>query len=149
MTTEANEQFYYNLMLAKALVQLMPATDRQHIRIWFDVLADLDSSEQELAIRNEYIWFILLMLQNNKIEEYFKDLPPRKVLPLRKVLPQKVIDDVLITCDQNMSWLDTVTDDEKEKNLDKKKIPPEMFLNSQPLPKEGVISYFGAFSDHS
>jgi hypothetical protein len=60
--------------------------DRQHIRIWFDVLAELDQTQQEMAIRNEYIWFILLMLQNNRIEEYFKELPPRKILPLRDVL---------------------------------------------------------------
>jgi hypothetical protein len=26
------------------------------------------------------------MLQNNRIEEYFKELPPRKILPLRDVL---------------------------------------------------------------
>jgi hypothetical protein len=48
-----------------------------------------------------------------------------------------------------MSWLDTVSDEEKEKNLEKKKVAPENFLNSQPLPKEGVICYFGAFSDQS
>lgn len=54
--------------------------------MWFDALSDLDSNPEELAIRNEYIWFILLMLQSNKVEEYFKDLPPRKILPLRQAL---------------------------------------------------------------
>ncbi|KAJ3666325.1 hypothetical protein Zmor_001775 [Zophobas morio] len=146
---DLNEQFHYNLMLAKALVQLMPAADRQHIRIWFDVLAELNENEEEMNIRNEYIWFILLMLQNNKIEDFFKELPPRKVLPLKKAIPQNIIDDVLIASDQNMSWLDTVTDEEKEQNLAKKKVAPEKFLSSQPLPKDGVICYFGAFSDQS
>lgn len=54
--------------------------------MWFDVLSDLGSNPEELAIRNEYIWFILLMLQNNKVEDYFKDLPPGNILPLRQTL---------------------------------------------------------------
>lgn len=49
---------------------------------------------------------------------------------------------------ESLSWFDDAIDNEtQQKLLEKKKIPPKLFLDNQPMPKEGVICYFGAFSN--
>lgn len=46
----------------------------------------MDKTTEEKEIRNEYMWFILLMLQCQKIRDPFSSLPPPEIGPLRDVV---------------------------------------------------------------
>lgn len=151
-----NENFVYNSMLARALTQLLPSTEKGIIRVWLDKLHDIDGSPEEMNNRNEYMWFLLLMLQNKKITIPFNKMPPTHSLrPLREILPQDIYEEVLTATDKNMSWLDQVSSAPHATITEPKIVKPETpscrpsnFFASQPMPRDGVICYMAAFSDH-
>lgn len=103
-----NENFFYNSMLARALVQLMPISgkltqimnteklientiERQTIRAWLEQLHRMDADSDEMTIRNDYMWFLLLMLQNKKLRSPFSKMPPRELRPIRDVVVRKIL----------------------------------------------------------
>lgn len=104
MSHPLDENFFYNSMLAKALVQLLPPygklklilliiylmlsvhVERKIMRSWFYKLLTLDKNIDEKEIRNEYMWFILLMLQCQKMREPFNSMPPPEISPLRDIV---------------------------------------------------------------
>ncbi|KAK4882892.1 hypothetical protein RN001_006211 [Aquatica leii] len=144
-----NDNFFYNSMLARALVPLLPALNRSPIRMWLDKLHEMDSSPEEMGIRNDYMWFLLLMLQSKKVSEPFSNAPPHELQPLRTILSPKVYEEILSATDRNMSWLEHVNE-----NVNSNQKPtrvsshPAKFFENQPLPKNGIICYMAAFSDH-
>lgn len=96
-----NENFFYNSMLARALVQLMPISgkyplpidwylplniERQTIRAWLEQLHRMDANSEEMTLRNDYMWFLLLMLQNKKLSTPFDRMPPRELRPIRDIV---------------------------------------------------------------
>lgn len=83
-----DENFFYNSMLARALVAVIPEPERLVIRIWLDKLHEITEVHgNEKAIRNEYMWFLLLQLQNKHITVPFKTHPPHSELrPLQDIL---------------------------------------------------------------
>ncbi|CAG9859300.1 unnamed protein product [Phyllotreta striolata] len=100
-----NEHFLYNHKLAMTLQQLLHASDRGLISIWFDKLMDMDKSVEEIIIRSDYMWFILLMMQSKRIREPFNRLPPTNVQPLKKFVPPHVYEEVLIANEPNMKFV--------------------------------------------
>lgn len=56
------------------------------MQVWLNEIDSYEDTEANLTLKNDYIYFILLMLQNNKIEDYFRESPPKTLLPLKKVL---------------------------------------------------------------
>ncbi|KAJ8977737.1 hypothetical protein NQ317_019412 [Molorchus minor] len=76
-----DENFFYNSLLAKALVHLIPPNERKILRLWFDKLLTLGKTQVQKEIRNDFMWFILLMLQCKKIREPFNSIPPADVPP--------------------------------------------------------------------
>lgn len=54
------------------------------IQLWFDKLQQMNKTLDQIVIRSDYMWFILLMLQNRRIREPFTKLPPQHVVPLKK-----------------------------------------------------------------
>lgn len=99
----SDANFLYNVMLAKALVQLIPAhgksqlvkyvelcknnfSEKPPLRKWFSKLLELDSSPKEMEIRDEYMFFMLMMLQCQKIREPFNRPPPSHIEPLRDLV---------------------------------------------------------------
>lgn len=54
--------------------------------------------------------------------------------------------------DQGASWIDQMTSKEDGDAAPSKpetiSSPPAQFFNNQPVPKNGVICYLAAFSDH-
>ncbi|KAJ8919143.1 hypothetical protein NQ315_012128 [Exocentrus adspersus] len=101
-----NEHFCYNTRLAKALQQLLHPNERKMIQTWFDKLMEMDKTTEEMVIRSDYMWFILLMLQSKKIREPFNKLPPAQLVPLKKFVPLHVYEDVLILNEPNMVYID-------------------------------------------
>lgn len=46
----------------------------------------MDGEPEDLNIRNDYMWFLLLVLQNKKVAAPFDSLPPGIIKPLREIL---------------------------------------------------------------
>lgn len=63
------------------------------IQTWFDKLIDMDKTTEQMVIRSDYMWFILLMLQSKKIREPFNKLPPPQLVPLKKFVVRKRMSD--------------------------------------------------------
>ncbi|KAJ8932161.1 hypothetical protein NQ314_014873 [Rhamnusium bicolor] len=147
MANPLDENFFYNSMLAKALVQLLPPNERSIMRMWFDRLLELDRTNIEKEIRNEYMWFILLMLQCQKIRDPFNAVPPNEIENLRDLVPSKVYEEILVANDDNMAWLDRPDEKEGGRRVQFKESAPSNFFHNQPLPNEGIICYLSAFSD--
>lgn len=59
-------------------------TERSVLLEWFDRLVEMKRTPQELEIRKDYMLFILLMLQSQKIKPPFTESPPENVLPLKE-----------------------------------------------------------------
>ncbi|CAH1996800.1 unnamed protein product [Acanthoscelides obtectus] len=105
-----------------------------------------DKNKEQKEIRNEYVWFILLMLQCKKLREPFTGVPPLELEPLRDIVSSKVYEEVMVANDDNMDWL------EKSKGISKRNVQfrgtaPSQFFKSMPIPNAGVICYLSAFSD--
>ncbi|CAG9765155.1 unnamed protein product [Ceutorhynchus assimilis] len=140
--------FFYNNMLAKALVQLLPTHEKPSIRAWFTRIQELTKTDKELEMRDEYMFFMLMMLQCQKIREPFNRQPPAEIEPLRDLVDPKIYEEILVANGDNMAWLDKSTLDDTTKEADKYKASaPSKFYNNQPVPFEGVICYIAAFSD--
>lgn len=55
--------------------------------MWLQKLTETDGEPEELTTRNEYMWFLLLTLQNRKITVPFSSEPPSGPLrPLKEFL---------------------------------------------------------------
>ncbi|KAL1490769.1 hypothetical protein ABEB36_013413 [Hypothenemus hampei] len=99
-----NDHFHYNCKIATTLQQFLPPNERKMIQLWFDKLEHMNKTLEEIIIRSDYMWFILLMLQNRKIKDPFTQLPPHQVLPLKKFIPIQVYEEVLIANEPNMIY---------------------------------------------
>lgn len=56
------------------------------MRAWLDKLHEMDGDPEEMNIRNDYMWFLLLVLQNKRVTVPFNALPPGEIKPLRDIL---------------------------------------------------------------
>ncbi|KAJ8975757.1 hypothetical protein NQ317_002502 [Molorchus minor] len=138
-----DQNFFFNSMLANSLVQLIPPNEAKMIRIWFDKLLSIGMTTKQKEIRNDFMWFILLMLQCRKIREPFNGIPPAVLPPLKQFVPTKIYEEILIANDDNMAWIQ----EDAEKREKFKSSAPSKFFSNQPMPNEGVICYISAFSD--
>ncbi|XP_025832230.1 uncharacterized protein LOC108735995 [Agrilus planipennis] len=151
-----NENFFYNSMIARSLIQLMPEKDRSKMRAWLDKLLDTEEDPEQLTIRNDYMWFLLLMIQSKRVTVPFNKPPPSQLVPLKEILPEDVYEEILLTTDETMCC--SVTEggecpEDQDKIFSETKqepirAPPSVFLTNQPLPREGIICYMAVFSDH-
>ncbi|XP_050312276.1 uncharacterized protein LOC126747583 [Anthonomus grandis grandis] len=149
--TGSDANFFFNSMLAKALVQLIPSHEKKPLRVWFSRLLELNKTVKEVEMRDEYMWFMLMMLQCQKIREPFNHPPPLEIEPLRDLVDPKVYEEILVANGDTMQWLD-------RSNLNNETAPeygperfkasaPAKFYDNQPVPHEGVVCYIAAFSD--
>ncbi|KAF7285166.1 hypothetical protein GWI33_011705 [Rhynchophorus ferrugineus] len=139
-------------MLARSLVQLLPPQEKSPLRSWFRKLGQLTESEKDTKMRDEYMWFILMMLQCQKIREPFNKNPPPEIEPLRDLVPAKVYEEILVANSENMTWLDKTNLEQEAEKVESdryKTCPAGIFLENQPHPQEGIICYLAAFSDQS
>lgn len=116
------------------------------------------------------MWFMLMMLQCQKIRPPFNKPPPEQLELLRDLVvsfPElglftdfrfldlqdpKVYEEILVANGDNMTWLDKVTLEPSltEEGPERfKAAAPSKFYDSQPFPHEGVACYIAAFSDQS
>lgn len=133
------EDFYFNNLLGRALLTVIPHHDRETLIKWCDRLLDMKDDED---LRKPYMAFIILMLQCNKIREPFTDPPPELIFPLKDVVSKKNYEEVLLSND-SVLMCNTQEEEEKPKTAI---YSPAVFFQNQPVPNEGVICYTAAFS---
>lgn len=46
----------------------------------------MDANTDEMTLRNDYMWYLLLMLQNKKLSTPFDHEPPRELKPIRDIV---------------------------------------------------------------
>ncbi|XP_030757458.1 uncharacterized protein LOC115883262 [Sitophilus oryzae] len=107
-----NDHFHYNSKMGKALQQFLPPNDRKMIQLWFDKLINMDRNVEQMIIRSDYMWFILLMLQGRKLRDPFTKLPPIHLPPLKKFVPLHVYEEVLISNEPNMIYVNRKSSDD-------------------------------------
>ncbi|KAG8233707.1 hypothetical protein J437_LFUL014311 [Ladona fulva] len=147
-----NADFNYNTALARALLQFYPPAERRLGRDWLRYLTFIpNSSMDELTKRNNYAWFLLLVLQRggNELTPPFCDPPPvgQDLLPLKDILAPEVYEEVL-TASSKDTILTRPIMPQLWHRWERPKNPfPEEFIKSQPVPPDGVLCYMAAFCD--
>ncbi|XP_075230630.1 uncharacterized protein LOC142329758 [Lycorma delicatula] len=148
------ENYDYNRMLAKALMELFPLSDRNKIEKWLHRLEEMNHTPEQLLYRSHYMWFLLLVMQRGKLTTPFNQSPPiGQLKPLHEVLPVEVYEDIINSAtaqQQNQSWIDTLAAEGKaQEDESKKGLFPCNFFENQPVPAEGSFCYAAVFSDYS
>lgn len=130
----------------------------------------MDSNLDEMTIRNDYLWFLLLAMQyDRKLVAPFDQEPPEgDIHPLPYVVPHHVYEEVLYKTENTFKWIDHLLNVQEEKpkedkpegtqtevniddfNLKLVRPKPAAFLATRPKPRKGSFCYMAAFSksDH-
>lgn len=66
-------------------------SERKILQLWFDKLLEMNKTREQMIIRSDYMWFLLLMLQGKRIREPFSKLPPLKLPPLKHFVVSNLI----------------------------------------------------------
>lgn len=141
-----DEIFQKNLEMAISLLPTVAYKNVQPVRKW--ITKFFDPSVQK-SKRNFYLAYLLMQMQNLKINDPFDKTPPLTLLDGTKVCnPSKW---KMLMMDADKDYCERA----KEKicvqewgNFKREFKAPCDFLNDQPLPINGVICYGGCFSNH-
>ncbi|XP_035725557.1 uncharacterized protein LOC118443144 [Vespa mandarinia] len=156
-----NENFIYNDLLVRALVQLFPReesslrlTERSLIHLWLEKLKNIHTDNtEELSNRNNYMWLLLFVLQNGNLIEPFDEPPPIDELPpISDIVPAQMIEELISLPDINFpqtNWIISDTNVMDMKEAHSTGMPPHKFLEYQPRPVNGISCYFSIFSKPS
>lgn len=78
---ELNYDCNYNMFLAKSMLEnLRNATDQQKAVKWMRKLASCNQSVAEMKLRNDFMYHLVVNIQNHKLKEPFTDEPPHTAL---------------------------------------------------------------------
>ncbi|KAL2733927.1 uncharacterized protein V1478_003625 [Vespula squamosa] len=149
-----NENFTYNDLLVRALVQLFPREERSLIHLWLEKLKSTHTGDSEkLSNRNNYMWLLLFVLQNGNLIEPFDEPPPVDELPpisdIMASIPAQMIEELISLPDINFpqsDWTSSDTNVMDMKETHSTGMPPHKFLEYQPRPVNGISCYFSIFS---
>lgn len=148
---DVNENFIYNDMLARALVQLFPREERTLIHMWLEKLRSTSVDDiEKLSNRNNYMWLLLSTLQNGSLVEPFDEVPPVEELPpICDIMPAQMIEEMISSPDRDFSRTDAMSSNASVMDLKEPEsvaMPPNKFLEHQPRPVDGISCYFSVFS---
>ena len=99
-----NDNFYYNNRMAHVALPLLQPNERKMMQVWIDKLLSMDKSTDQMLMRSDYMWFLLLMMQSKRIREPFTKLPPTELPPLKKIVPLQTYEEILLANEPNMLY---------------------------------------------
>ncbi|KAK9503906.1 hypothetical protein O3M35_010368 [Rhynocoris fuscipes] len=161
-----NETFTFNILLVRALVHMAPHKDRKYLVEWAKKLSEPCNTPDEMSVRNEYAWYLLVMLQSGQIGQPFNASPPPGNLPeLVKVISRDVYKELIeSTLDsqilseslERMKENSANQEEEDSKNnqegnkqtVNDLTVEPSEFFDWQPRPQNGTFCYACAFSNY-
>ncbi|XP_065161314.1 uncharacterized protein [Atheta coriaria] len=139
---DLNYDFNYNLFLAKRMMDnLQTNAERQRVIRWMRKLIACRRSVEEMKLRNDFMYYLVLNVQNRDLRPPFHESPPPGPLPeLSHLLPGSSAESL----GEAGAW--------QEKENKKKPILYEYspdggaFLASQPIPRCGAFCYLAVVS---
>uniref|UniRef100_A0A0A9WVR6 tRNA uridine 5-carboxymethylaminomethyl modification enzyme MnmG n=1 Tax=Lygus hesperus TaxID=30085 RepID=A0A0A9WVR6_LYGHE len=107
----AREAFMNNILLVKALILLKPPQERDRATQWADLLSSHSSSAEEQSTKNEYLWYLLLVLQHGTLDSPPFNKPPPvagALKPLSSILDKETYQQVLKGTKNEIYFHDTL-----------------------------------------
>ncbi|XP_011308538.1 uncharacterized protein [Fopius arisanus] len=133
----------YNLFLAKRLIKkLIKLRDRKLVVEWLKYLMSFNEKLPEMELRNDFMYHLILNLQNASLKPPFDSHPSMttSILKLAHFMPDKR--DKTMTVEEMMAEIDGDANGDVNEPLVMKKSPDGgAFLAQQPMPHEGSFAY--------
>uniref|UniRef100_A0A4P6DAJ1 DUF4485 domain-containing protein n=1 Tax=Rhodnius prolixus TaxID=13249 RepID=A0A4P6DAJ1_RHOPR len=90
------EAFEFNVLLVRALLHLVQQAERHTLALWMKKLTTQCDTPEEMSLRNEYVWYLLVMLQSGAIGTPFNKPPPGgRLQDLASVIPRNVYKEIM------------------------------------------------------
>ncbi|CAD7093692.1 unnamed protein product [Hermetia illucens] len=157
---DQNEYYTTHGFVIIGMLPFIPRHEREMVERWMAKLETMNKNDEERRIRNDYVWFLLVQLENGAVTLPFVQPPPEgRLAPVAKSVDKAVYEEILQAANKRASRIEDeeinkqpdvkTVDFEGLEEEDPSKIKPEEFLNKQPVPKFGFIVYGSCFSDQS
>lgn len=79
---DLNYDFNYNLFIAKTLVSnLQKQEDKNRSLRWMKKLSTCNRTINEMNLRNDFMYYLIVNMQNGELQPPFNENPPQKPLP--------------------------------------------------------------------
>lgn len=79
---DLNYDFNYNLFIAKTLLNnLTKQEDKIRATRWMKKLSTCNHSVNEIKLRNDFMYYLIVNVQNGELQFPFNENPPTKPLP--------------------------------------------------------------------
>lgn len=70
-------------------------SERKILQAWVDKLVNMNKSLDEMMIRNNYMWFLLIMLKTRKARTPFNKLPPQKLGIFSEIIVSSINESII------------------------------------------------------
>ena len=79
---DLNYDFNYNLFIAKTLLNnLSRHEDKTRATRWMKKLSGCNRTVNEIRLRNDFMYYLIVNIQNGELQPPFNESPPHKPLP--------------------------------------------------------------------
>ncbi|EFA08209.1 uncharacterized protein LOC103313929 [Tribolium castaneum] len=79
---DLNYDFNYNLFIAKTLLNnLAKHEDKTRATRWMKKLSTCNRTLNEIKLRNDFMYYLIVNIQNGELQPPFNENPPQKPLP--------------------------------------------------------------------
>ncbi|XP_022916690.1 uncharacterized protein [Onthophagus taurus] len=141
---DLNYDFNYNLFLAKTMLTLLHnVSDRQRAVRWMRKLAVCNRTIDEMKLRNDFMYYLVMNVQNGELRPPFLDNPPPGPLPpIAHMLPGGAE----AMSGPDGKWTDASQLNEQKPLLYQHSPDGGAFLAAQPIPRCGAFCYLAVVS---
>ncbi|CAH1116287.1 unnamed protein product [Phaedon cochleariae] len=128
----------YNMFLAKIMLSnLSRPEDRQKAVKWMKKLATCNRSIEEMKLRNDFMYYLVVNIQQGELQPPFTDNPPTSPLPnIANLLPGGIAE-----VETNEMGEPSSTQQTKKPMLYENSPDGGAFLAAQPVPRCGAFCY--------
>ncbi|XP_068913606.1 uncharacterized protein [Tenebrio molitor] len=136
-----NYDFNYNLFIAKTLLSnLAKHEDKTRATRWMKKLSTCNRTANEIRLRNDFMYYLIVNIQQGELQPPFNENPPQKPLPsIAHLLPGGAEADA----DAEAGIFEKVENGEGGKKPLIYENSPDggAFLAAQPIPRCGAFCY--------
>ncbi|KAB0793548.1 hypothetical protein PPYR_13168 [Photinus pyralis] len=139
---DLNYDCNYNMFLTKTMMgNLTAVNDREKVVRWMRKLATCNRTLAEMRLRNDFMYYLVLNVQNGELRPPFTENPPQGPLPaLAHLLPGGAE-----AAGDEGAWIDSAFG--KQKPMLYQHSPDGgAFLAAQPIPRCGAFCYLAVVS---
>ncbi|KAF5293495.1 hypothetical protein FQA39_LY02980 [Lamprigera yunnana] len=139
---QLNYDYNYNMFLTKTMMaNLTSVDDRQKVIRWMKKLSNCNRTINEMKLRNDFMYYLLLHVQNGELHPPFNENPPSGPLP---ALAHLLTGGTEVPDDEG-AWADSAFG--KQKPMLYQHSPDGgAFLAAQPIPRCGAFCYLAVVS---